>query len=233
MGKYNIAGLLVEMEPKFPLLSERSHIYSVDIAEKADFSIDIPLDAISAKSKSSVGLSEEACEYAWYGYEFYKRLLRFDGMMLHSSCIAVDGQAYLFSASSGTGKSTHTSLWKEHFGDRAVYVNDDKPALRFINGKVYACGTPFSGKTSLNSNVIVPVKGICLLNRGVENSIRIAARAYAVPKLFNQSYRPQDPELMDLALDILGRVIENVPVYELFCNISDDAVLTSYQFMSR
>ncbi|MBE6570765.1 MAG: hypothetical protein E7656_00770 [Ruminococcaceae bacterium] len=233
MEKYNIAGLLVEMEPKFPLLSQRAHMYSVDTADKADFSIDIPLAAISAKSKNTPGMSEEACEYAWYGYEFYKRLLRFDGMMLHSSCIAVDGQAYLFSASSGTGKSTHTSLWKEHFGDRAVYVNDDKPALRFMDGKVCACGTPFSGKTSLNSNIIVPVKGICLLNRGVENSIRVADRVSAVPKLFNQSYRPQDPELMDLALGILGRVLESVPVYELFCNISDDAVLTSYQFMSR
>ena len=233
MGKYKIAGLVVDMQPKYPTLSERSAAYSVDQSTPSDFSISVPTFQIEEKVKNSPGLSMDACEYAWYGYEFYKKLLHYGGMMLHSSCIAVDGKAYLFSASSGTGKSTHTNLWKEHFGERAVFVNDDKPALRLFDGEFFACGTPFSGKTSLNTNVMFPIKGICILNRGEKNSIDFANPAIVVHRLLNQSYRPQDPALMEKTLDILSLVIEKVPIYELYCNISDEAVVTAYEFMNK
>ncbi len=233
MGKYRIADLIVDMNPRYELLKGRSSKYLTDDSEKSDFLINVSEDAIAAKIKQSPVLTYESCEYSWYGYEFYKKLLRFNGMMLHSSCIAVDGEAYLFSAASGTGKSTHTGLWKKYFKDRAVFVNDDKPALRMFDGKIFACGTPFSGKTSLNSNIIVPVKGICILNRGIENRINYADKKIIVHKLLNQSYRPTDPELMDLTLEMLGNIINSVPVYELFCNISTEAVLTSYEFMSK
>ncbi len=233
MGKYRIADLIVDMSPRYELLKGRSLKYLTDDSEKSDFSIAVSEKAIAEKSKQNPVFTRESCEYSWYGYEFYKKLLHFDGMMLHSSCIAVDGEAYLFSATSGTGKSTHTGLWKEYFKDRAVFVNDDKPALRMFGGKVFACGTPFSGKTSLNNNIIVPVKGICILNRGIENSINFADKKVMIHKLLNQSYRPTDPALMDLTLEMLGNIINSVPVYELFCNISTEAVLTSYEFMSK
>ena len=73
-------------------------------------------------------------------------------MLLHSSAVVVDGYAYLFSADSGTGKSTHTGLWKQHFGDRAYIINDDKPAIRKVDGEWYVFGTPWSGKTDTSVN---------------------------------------------------------------------------------
>lgn len=82
----------------------------------------------------------------WYymltGSDFYTQLLKFRGILLHSSCVVVDGAAYAFSADSGTGKSTHTALWLKHFGNRAYMLNDDKPAIRLVGDRVYACGTP-------------------------------------------------------------------------------------------
>ena len=233
MAKYKIADLVVEMQPNHSTLLQRSEAYLVDNSTKSDFSITVCPQAIEEKSKKTPELTVDACEYAWYGYEFYKKLLNYDGMMLHSSCIAVDGFAYLFSAPSGTGKSTHTNLWKKHFGDRAVFINDDKPALRVIDGKICACGTPFSGKTSLNTNINVPVKGICILNRGETNSIKFANPTVSVHRLLNQAYRPQDPELMDKTLDFLNLVLEKIPIYELYCNISDEAVSVAYEFMSK
>ena len=88
-----------------------------------------------------------------------------DTLMLHGSTVAVDGQAYLFTAPCGTGKSTHTRLWREVFGDRAVMVNDDKPFLKITDGAVIACGSPWTGKHGLGSNVSFPMKGICILSR--------------------------------------------------------------------
>ena len=81
----------------------------------------------------------------WVGEAFYARLLQYDGMLLHASCVEKDGKAYLFSAKSGTGKSTHTHLWLRAFPDSRI-INDDKPAVRRMDGTFYACGTPFSGK---------------------------------------------------------------------------------------
>ena len=78
----------------------------------------------------------------------------------------MDGQAVLFTAKSGTGKSTHTKLWRDLFGERAVMVNDDKPLLRILKDGVLVCGTPWDGKHRLSTNCALPLKAICILERG-------------------------------------------------------------------
>ena len=100
-----------------------------------------------------------------------EKLFAYDTMLFHGSVIAVDGNAYLFTAKSGTGKSTHTRLWREMLGDRAVMVNDDKPFLRMLEDQVLVCGSPWNGKHGLGSNVDVPLKAICILERGQQNEI--------------------------------------------------------------
>ncbi len=232
MNKYKIAGLIVQMLPRYDILVSRCEKYLVDTDKEADIVIDLPNEYIEDRQKQNPHLSLAECEYLWYGFEFYRKLPEFDGILLHSSCVAVDGNAYLFSAPCGTGKSTHTSLWKKYFGDSLVFVNDDKPALRIIDGKVYACGTPFSGKTSLNSDVSVPLKGIAILARDTENHIHKLESAKALPKILNQTYRPKDKLQMLKILDILDKILNQVPVYSLYCNMEDDAVLTSYNGMN-
>ena len=95
-----------------------------------------------------------------------EKLLSRDVLLVHGSTVAVDGEGYLFTAGCGTGKSTHTRLWREVFGDRAVMVNDDKPFLRIGEEGIFACGAPWSGKHGLDTNITVPLRGICILERG-------------------------------------------------------------------
>ena len=85
-------------------------------------------------------------------------LLSCDTLLFHGSVIAVDGEGYLFTAKSGTGKSTHTRLWREYFGERAVMINDDKPLLRITDSDVTAYGTPWDGKHRLSTNTAVPLR---------------------------------------------------------------------------
>lgn len=125
---------------------------------------------------------------------FAEHLFDRDTLLVHGSTVAVDGIAYLFTARSGTGKSTHTKLWRETFGDRAVMVNDDKPFLQLREQMVYACGSPWSGKHGLDSNVILPLGGICILHRGSENRIHPIVPSQALPMLLHQSYHPLSPE---------------------------------------
>lgn len=155
-------------------------------------------------------------------------LLERDVLLMHGSTVAADGQAYLFTAPCGTGKSTHTRLWREFFADRAVMVNDDKTFLRIADGRVLAYGSPWSGKHGLANNVCFPLKGICVLRRGAENAIRRAEKGEFDSFLLRQI----QPEGDERVTGLLSRLMELVPVWEMACNREREAALISYSAMS-
>lgn len=225
---YQIVGLCVQMS-SFGRTEEQAAAYLC-----APCAPDIVIDADWKKLKEKQPhLSDEACEYIATGASFYRQLLHFDGLMLHASAVVVDGYAYLFSAGSGTGKSTHTQLWLDQFGDRAFVLNDDKPALRLEEGTWYAYGTPWSGKYDISANVRVPVAGICMLHRAEKNKIQVFSGAKAVFSLLEQTLRPADPALRDKLMVLLDRLITMVPLWQMGCNMAPEAALVSYEAMSR
>lgn len=158
-------------------------------------------------------------------------LLEHDVLLFHGSVIAVDGQGYLFTAKSGTGKSTHTRLWRQHFGERAVMVNDDKPFLRISSGGVIAYGTPWMGKHGLGANVAVPLKAICILNRDEENRIERIAAKDVVLMLLQQSSRPRQPQQMVKYMELVDNLSAGVSFYRLWCNMNPDAAEIAYEGM--
>ena len=161
-----------------------------------------------------------------------ERLFEYDTLLFHGSVIAVDGEAYLFTAKSGTGKSTHTNLWREMLGEHAVMVNDDKPFLRVHPNGVSVCGSPWNGKHRLGSNVDVPLKAICILERGEHNEIQSISAAEAVPMLLQQSNRPQQPVLLPKYLELLENISSMTAFYRLKCNMDPEAARIAYQTMS-
>ena len=154
-----------------------------------------------------------------------------DVLMMHGSTVAVDGAAYLFTAACGTGKSTHTRLWRELFGDRAVMVNDDKPFLRITPNGVLTYGSPWSGKHGLASNVCVPLRGICLLHRGKENQIHRLNLDSGRDFLRKQVHMPADESLNRAAFFLADALFEQVPLWEMHCNKEVDAAVVSYLTM--
>lgn len=159
---------------------------------------------------------------------FYSRLLRFDGMMLHASAITLNGKVFLFSGPSTVGKSTHTRLWKQLFGDAACIINDDKPALRFIEGCWYAYGTPWCGKDGINENRKAVLAGICFLKQGSENRIRRLAPVEAIPLLLSQTiYKISKPETMDLLIAAIDKLVRAIPIFELENLPNEDAARLS------
>jgi hypothetical protein len=161
-----------------------------------------------------------------------EKMPEYDTFLFHGSAIAVDGSAYIFTARSGTGKSTHARLWREMLGDRAVMVNDDKPLIRVHpDGSATVYGTPWDGKHHLSSNIAVPVWAICILERAQENHIREISRAEALPVLLQQTYRPADPATLAKTLTLLGRL--NVKLYRLGCNMDTGAARLSYNTMKE
>ena len=152
--------------------------------------------------------------------------------VFHGAVIAVDGVAYAFTAASGTGKTTHMNLWLAHFGARALVVNGDKPILKLSDGQFYACGTPWSGKENLNTNTVLPLKAICILERDSTNHIEPIAMRDALPMLLQQIYRPDDASAMRATFELLRELGARVKLYRLGCNMEQEAALVAYQGMN-
>lgn len=171
----------------------------------------------------------DAVQYLATGAIFARELLNFNGSFLHSSAVVLDGKAYLFSAPSGTGKSTHTEKWCRLFGAR--YLNDDKPAFRLVDGVWMAYGTPWSGKHDLSSNEGVPVGGVAVLRRGEENTITPLQPAQALPWIMSQSSYRLQKEDMQKQLALLDRFLRQVPIWQLSCRNEDAAAWVSHDAM--
>jgi len=228
---YKIAGIVVDMNLKYPRLIRQSEAYKCE-DQNPDIKINFPDGYLEERQKENPHLSIEDCEYIWAGSEFYELLPEFGGFLLHSSAIVYEDRAYLFSAPSGTGKSTHTQLWLKNF-EGSYILNDDKPAVMLKDGKIMVYGTPFSGKTDLNVNKCVPLQGLCVLERGEKNRIEKIPTEEALFSILNQTCRPIDEGRMDKLLTILDKVVSNVPVYKLYCNMDDEAAYVSYNGMKE
>lgn len=160
------------------------------------------------------------------------RLILHDTILLHGSAVAVDGKGYLFTAKCGTGKSTHTRLWRQAFGSRAVMVNDDKPFLRISGSTVTMYGAPWSGKHGLDTNIAVPLQGICILERSTENRIRRISPADAAAMLHKQSSPPLDDALLSKHRQLVDQLLHLVPLWHMECNKNPEAAQTAYEAMS-
>ncbi len=159
-------------------------------------------------------------------------LLDYDVLLFHGSTVAVDGEAYLFTAKSGTGKSTHVRLWREMFGERAVMVNDDKPLLRIGDSGVTAYGTPWDGKHRLSERIAVPLKALCILQRSENNSIEQITPRDAWPMLIQQVYRPQEAQKLKKVMCLVDKLAEHTRLYRMGCNMEPAAAAMAYEAMN-
>ncbi len=160
-----------------------------------------------------------------------EKLPEYGTFLFHGSAVAVDGEAYVFTAKSGTGKSTHTRLWRKLLGERAVMVNDDKPLIHISDDGAIVYGTPWDGKHRLSSNIAVPLKAVCILERAEENHITPITRSEALPMLIQQSYRPSDPVALAKTLKWIDRLARSVKLYRLGCNMDIRAAELSFNTM--
>lgn len=155
----------------------------------------------------------------------------FSRAVFHGAAISYKQDGLLFTAQSGTGKTTHIKLWRECFGEDVRIVNGDKPVLKAENGTVTVYGTPWAGKENWQKNRSVKLKAICAIERGKENRIEKISRQEALAEFMNRIYLPPDPSELSLTLSLLDKIINTTPVYRLFCNISKEAAHLSFKTM--
>ncbi len=231
MPKYKIADLIMDFCPQYPYTAEQCEPYRTDDSLPADIVVEKKSD-YSYEAQMLPNFPTEYLENTYLYRQICTAIIDFDAFLLHSSTVMVDGEAYIFTAPSGTGKSTHTRLWQSCFGpERAKIINDDKPIVR-KKDVFYVYGTPWCGKHMKNINTSCPIKGVCFLKRGQKNTIRKLGKNEVIVPLMNQIHRTSDTHYMDKLLSLLDDFLEQTSFYELHCDISAEAVVTSYEGMS-
>ena len=169
--------------------------------------------------------------YSMIGESFKYVALANNGFVFHSSTIDYNGKGVLFSADSGTGKSTHTSQWLKYYPYETRIINDDTPLVRIIKGKTYVFGTPWAGKSGLNLNVVVPLESIVFLERALECSIETLEFKTAFDKFVRQSFILPFTNLFMSYLNLAEKVLKSAKISLLRCNISKKAVDTVKNYL--
>ena len=215
---------LTEDPPEFSIQVKRE-----DIAfEQADLLEEAHRDGFKPRVFTDPFLERAAIQRA-----FAEFLFDFGILLFHGSAVAVDGDGYLFTAHSGTGKSTHTRLWTQVFEERVVIVNDDKPFLELTETGVLLHGSPWSGKHGLDTNICVPLKGLCILERGAENKICPASAQEFLGMLQKQAYCPLKEEKEAQFLSLTYRLAGLVPLWKLSCTKDREAAQVAYEAMHK
>lgn len=242
-GTYKIAGQIVGITSLHQRVQEYCRDYAVAASEEElSCVIEIAQKDIEYEAERSAAEDRlEGLPVHHYADDYletlavYRKLAEWlvdkNILLFHGSVIAVDGVGYLFTAKSGTGKSTHTRLWRKQFGERAVMINDDKPLLRISDDGVTVYGTPWNGKHHLSTNTEVPLQAICILTRDSENHIRRISKQEAYTMMVQQCYRSQDRMKMLGILQLLDRLATKVELYELGCNMDPEAAVVAYEGM--
>ena len=214
-------------------LSQKAPQYVITVTER-----DIDFERQRANQKQKEGLppvvySDSYLETLALYRKMAEQLVQEDVILMHGAVVAVDDRAYLFTAKSGTGKTTHIRRWLEAFGSRAVVVNGDKPLLRIKDCGVTVYGTPWDGKEHLSCNIALPLKAVCILTRSEQNRIERISKKEAIPMLLQQLHRPAAPAALAKALALTDRLGSSTALYRLGCNMEPEAALVAYNGMNQ
>lgn len=172
--------------------------------------------------------AESICIYR----EIAEKLPLYDRIVFHGAVISYGDKGYLFTAPSGTGKTTHIRLWRKFLGKAVDVVNGDKPLLHITDEGVTAYATPYAGKEGYQNHSSIKLGGICIIGRGTENTIERISPSDHLMKIMNQTYRPTGTEAAIKSLELLDKLLTSVPIYSLHCDMSEEAVKCSFEALT-
>ena len=230
--KLLIAGLVTELEPKYDYTKRLAEPFIYEGDRPADISLKITDEYYDDLRRRAVpSASDGELENFAFSTLFNRRAIPFKTMLVHSSAIVCDGKAYLFSADSGVGKSTHTRLWLKAFGDKVHILNDDKPVVRLDGEQVIVCGTPFDGGSGIAVGGNYPLGAIIFIERGERNFFRVPDNKEIIRRLYFQTAHMVSAQTADKMLGNFSLLLSMAKCYVFSCNTDISAAHTAYDFL--
>lgn len=185
--------------------------------------------ALNDFSKKEITFAERSFKtlmderYMWSTIGLAESLLFLDSLLMHASYIEVDGEAILFTAPCGTGKSTQAELWRKFAG--ATVINGDKAGISYIDGRFYACGVPFCGTSGICENKTLPLKAIVELGQSKQNTVTRLTGVSGLQAVLGNTYIDmQTPGVPVRCVELINRILSSVGVYHLDCTPDERAV---------
>lgn len=213
--------------------TEKAPLFSIAPAPADRAAAQAGLDRMAeAEGKAAVRCSEAFLENNAIHALLAEKLTAYHVLLMHGSALCMDGEAYLFTARSGTGKSTHARLWREAFGPRVWMINDDKPMLRIGEGGVTVYGTPWDGKHHLSRNASAPLKAVVKLERGAENRIEPMTEKDALLLVHQQAYVSPNPGTMKRIVEMETELLRHAAFYRLQCSMEPEAARVAWRGMN-
>ena len=228
-----LADINIQVNTKYESISKRMKDYIINDNNIA-FSIEVNDKKRNETKESLIRFNEgysfddDYVEYISIHSLIADELLNYDILLMHGSCLSIDGKGIIFTAASGTGKSTHSRLYRQAYGDRVKMINDDKPLLICKEDEIIACGSPWCGKHNLGCNEKVKLEAVVYLERGIDNSIELVNPSDVFEKLFIQTYHSKNKLNEIKAFNLLSKICKNTKMFKLKCNMNDDAPIISY-----
>ena len=150
-------------------------------------------------------------------------LLWHHAFQLHASVVQWQGQGILFSAASGTGKSTQAELWRKY--EDAQVINGDRGIIRLTGGQYRVYGSPYAGTSGIYTDLSAPVLAVVILSQAVENSVRRLSAVEAFHSIYREATVPAwDTAFVDEFSGQLTDLITDIPVLHLACRPDEEAV---------
>ena len=216
-----IAGLNVGIDNRFSYVEEISRDYLTK---------DEPIFVLSASDEeiererelSEENFPEGVFESTAIYRKMAEKLSEYDAFIFHGAVIEYKNRAYLFTAKSGVGKTTHIRLWQKKFGSDVSVLNGDKPIIRLINGEVFASGTPWRGKEGYGKQGLLRLSGIAFLERGEINEAYPVKSDAVIMKFATQAHIPRT-ESAGKILALFDKVLSKTPLITLKCNMDIEA----------
>ena len=229
-----VADLVVELNPKQDNLKAFAAPFLYTGGRATDITLNVSDGYIDdLLSRAAPGSTIGQMENFAYSVQFNRRAIAHRVMLVHSSALVLDGKAYLFSAASGVGKSTHTRLWLREYGDRVHIMNDDKPVVRLYDDGVTAYGTPFDGGSGIALNERCPLGAIIFIERGEDNSVRIPSDKEVIQLLYFQTAHMVGAKTAEAMLQNFDSLIRRTSFYVLTCNMEPEAARVMYRALKE
>ena len=233
--KYLFGGVTAEVEHCYELISDRCRDYKTEKPTEVYIKItdeDLRFEAEISKTQATEE-SKGYLEFLSLYRKFCNKVAEKGIILMHGCAVATGGKTYIFTAPSGTGKTTHARLWLELLGEKAFVLNGDKPLIDMKADIPTVYGTPWDGKEHFSRNTHLPLGGIVLIEQSNSNSIEPIGSDDALKVLLSQCYRPNDPDAMQHVLNSIVRLSGCVKFYKLKCNISKEAAMLSFSTLTK
>ena len=228
-----IADLTIKVDNVYDYVAKACCVYAVSPTDNFNINIKMTAEDIESEPQpDGITLPPQILESTALYRKIAEALPAFDAFVMHGSVVAVDGVAYIITAKSGVGKTTHTRLWLEVLGDRAHVLNGDKPVVRFIDGRPYVCGTPWRGKENYGTSEILSLGGLVLFGRGSQNKIHPVDRESAFFLLSTQIYRSRKKDTLLKTIELTDKMLSSVRLVRAECNMEREAAEIVYSALT-